>query len=349
MGKQLDQGDIDALFAAAGANAAAPAEGDSVAPPLESYNFSRAGQISNEQMRAISSVNDLFARNLMHTLGAWLRTPLRVKLVAGEQLPFKEFLERLSSHTYVCSLRLEPLGAVGLLELEFALSSPVIDVLLGGAGKPWPARELTDIEESILTAVVEVAVQELNLAWQSVGLEFVFEKRETDAAVARMMTPGERTLCVSFEARLPEAQGVINLCLPAVVLNAILRRLISEGDRPRRRSKEAQLRMKELLGQSRIGALMQFPQMRLRAGEIASLTPGTVLRLPLPDTRSAELRVGGLHFAEANPVRIGEHRGAQLYHAMTPAMIHATAPEQREKHTAPILSGRNEPISIEVN
>lgn len=310
MGKQLEQGDIDALFAAAGANHAESSAAAST--PLERYNFSRSGQISNEQMRAISTVNDLFARNLMHTLGAWLRTPLRIKLVAGEQLPFKEFLERLSIHTYICSLRLEPLGAVGLLELELAIASPIVDVLLGGVGQAWPVRELTDIEEAILTAVVQVAVQELNLAWQSVGLEFVFEKRETDAAVARMLTPGEKTLCVSFEARMPEAQGVLNLCLPAVVLNAILRRLISEGDRPRRRSKEAQVRMRDLLGEAKVGALLQFPQMRLRASEVASLTPGTVLRLPLPKTSTAELRVGGLRFGYAHPVRSGEHRGAQL-------------------------------------
>lgn len=318
MGKQLEQGDIDALFAAAGANAAthAAADGDSIPP--ERYNFSRAGQISNEQMRAISTVNDLFARNLMHALGAWLRTPLRVKLVAGEQLPFKEFLERLSIHTFVCSLRLEPLGAVGLLELELAISSPIVDVLLGGAGKAWPVRELTDIEEAILTSVVQLAVQELNLAWQSVGLEFVFEKRETDAAVARMMTPGEKTLCVSFEVRMPDAQGVLNLCLPAVVLNAILRRLISEGDRPRRRSKEAHMRIRELLGQMKIGTLLQLPQMRLRASEVAALVPGTVLRLPLPRTSAAELRVGNLHLGRAHPVRTGEHRGAQLEGEMDP-------------------------------
>lgn len=144
---------------------------------------------------------------------------------------------------------------------------------------------------------------------------------------------------------MPEAQGVINLCLPAVVLNAILRRLISEGDRPRRRSKEAQLRMKDLLGQSKFGALLQFPQMRLRASEIAALAPGTILRLPVPNTRSAELRVGGLNFGHANPVRIGEHRGAQLYHAAT----HAMTLERQEQHTAPALSSREEPISMSVN
>jgi flagellar motor switch protein FliM len=312
MAKVLGQGDIDALFAAAGAAASTQTAGSDTEAPLERYDFSRAGQISNDQMRAISSVNDLFARNLMHTLGAWLRTPFKMKLVAGEQLPFSEFLERLSSPSYVCTIRLEPLGAVGLLELELALAFPLVDVLLGGVGRAWPARELTEIEEAILTSVVQLAVQELNLAWQSVGLEFVFEKRESEPAIARMMTAGEKTLCVSFEARMPEAQGAMNLCLPAVVLNAILRRLISEGDRPKRRSKEALTRMRELMGETKVGAALQFPKMRLRAGELTTLVPGTILRLPLAKHAASELRVAGLRFGRAHPVRTGEHRGAQL-------------------------------------
>jgi flagellar motor switch protein FliM len=248
----------------------------------------------------------------MHTLGAWLRSPFKMKLVAGEQLPFSEFLERLSSPTYICAIRLEPLGAVGLLEIELALAFPIVDVLLGGVGRAWPARELTEIEEAILASVVEMAVHELNMAWQSVGLEFVFEKRESEAAVARMMTAGEKTLCVSFEARMPEAQGAMNLCLPAVVLNAILRRLISEGDRPKRRSKEAQIRVRQLMGEARIGAVLQFPVMRLRASELTALSPGTILRLPMARHAVSELRVGGLQLGWAHPVRTGEHRGAQL-------------------------------------
>src|SRR6202451_1485142 len=259
MGKQLAQGDIDALFAAAGANASASPAGTASEVPLEKYSFSRAGQISNDQMRAISTVNDLFARNLMHTLGAWLRTPLRVKLVSGEQLPFSEFLERLSALAYVCSVRLEPPGAVGLLELDLALTSPIVDVLLGGTGKAGQLRELTSIEEAILAAVIKVVVQELNLAWQSVGLEFASEKRETAAQVARMLTLGEKMLCVSFEVRMPEAQGGLKLFLPGVVLNAILRRLIAEGDRPRRRSKDAEARMRVLMGDATLGAVLQFP------------------------------------------------------------------------------------------
>jgi flagellar motor switch protein FliN len=127
-----------------------------------------------------------------------------------------------------------------------------------------------------------------------------------------MLTAGEKTLCVSFEARMPEAQGAINICLPAVVLNAILRRLISEGDRPKRRSKEARARVRELMGEAKLGAVLQFPPMRLPAKELAALAPGCVLRLPLPQHTVSELRVAGLEFGRAHPVRTGEHRGAQL-------------------------------------
>jgi flagellar motor switch protein FliM len=113
---------------------------------------------------------------------------------------------------------------------------------------------------------------------------------------------------------MPEAQGTMNLCLPAVVLNAILRRLISEGDRPKRRSKEAHARIRELMGEAKLGAVLQFPVMRLPAGELTALEPGMILRLPMPKHSTSELRIGGLQFRQAHPVRMGEHRGAQLEH-----------------------------------
>ena len=311
MEKVLGQQEIDALFTTvrtAAEQEAVPVSDSSV----ESYNFSRAGQISNEQMRAIATVNDLFARNLMHNLGAWLRTEFQVTLVSGEQMPYTEFVERIPEKTYVCSIRLEPLGAVGLLELELILASPIIDLLLGGTGKAEPARLLTDIEELIMASVVQMIVKELNAAWQPVGLQFSFEKRESAAQVARMMPAGEKTLCVSFEVKMPEALGVLNLCLPAVVLNTILRKLVAERDRPRRRSQEVRTRVRDLVGETLVGNVLQFPPIRLSAHQIASLVPGTVLRLPLPRHSAAELRVGGLAFGRARPVRMGEHRAARM-------------------------------------
>ena len=74
MEKTLKQNEIDALFSAARSTTAAAPKPDTRARVLP-YNFDSAGQISNDQLRAISMLNDLFARNLTHNLSAWLRTP----------------------------------------------------------------------------------------------------------------------------------------------------------------------------------------------------------------------------------------------------------------------------------
>lgn len=316
MEKELDQSEIDQLFAsvrgAAANDAAVEGESSGLEKGPEVYNFSRAGQISNEQMKAISTVNDLFARNLTYNLGAWLRSQFQVSLVSGEQMMYSEFLERVPELTYVCSARLEPLDAMGVVQLDLAVAPPIVDLLLGGVGRAGPLREPTDIEDQILMSVMEIVIRELNVAWQPVGLKFALEKREKEAQIARLMPIAEKTLCVSFDISMPEAQGTLNLCLPAVVLNTILRRLIGERDRPRRRSNEARGRLADLLGETKFGAVLQLPPMRLNAQELADLAPGKVLRLPIPRHAFAELRVGGLPIFQAQPVRSGEHRGAQV-------------------------------------
>ena len=148
MEKMLKQDEIDALFHAARASCCDPTKRWRTHPQPLCYNFGRAGQISNEQLRAISMLNDLFARNLTHNLAAWLRCRFQVNLVSAEQIPFSDFLMRIPEISYVTSVRLEPLGAVSVLQLDLALAPPMIDLLLGGEGKEGALRELTDIEEA---------------------------------------------------------------------------------------------------------------------------------------------------------------------------------------------------------
>ncbi len=70
-------------------------------------------------MQAISTVNDLFARNLTHNLGAWLRTQFNVALVSAEQMTYSDFTQIIPETTYVCSARLEPLDVMGVVQTGF--------------------------------------------------------------------------------------------------------------------------------------------------------------------------------------------------------------------------------------
>jgi flagellar motor switch protein FliM len=163
------------------------------AGPVVPYNFSSAGQISTEQLRAISMLNDLFARNLTHNLAAWLRTRFQVNLVSAEQIQFNEFLLRIPEISYVASVRLEPLGALSVLQLDLALAPPVIDLLLGGEGKDGTAARADRHRGIDSGSVVEIICRELTAAWQPVGLSFNFERRQMQTQVARIMSVTEKT------------------------------------------------------------------------------------------------------------------------------------------------------------
>ena len=309
--KTLKQEDIDALFQAARSSApdVAPAEARVRAMP---FNFSSAGQISTEQLRAISMLNDLFARNLTHNLAAWLRSRFQVNLVSAEQIQFSEFLLRIPEISYVASVRLEPLGALSVLQLDLALAPPIIDLLLGGEGKDGPLRELTDIEESILGSVVEIVCRELTAAWQPVGLSFNFERRQMQTQVARIMSVTEKTLSLSFEIRMPHSSGLLNLAFPAVVANTILRRLTSDWGRTRRHAGEVRGRMETSARRIRFGGSLQLPTVRRAASTIENLEPGSILRFDLPANTLPVWQVGGQQIYEAQAMRHGSHRGARM-------------------------------------
>ncbi len=309
--KTLKQDEIDALFQAARSSAPDASRAE-VRAKVVPYNFSSAGQISTEQLRAISMLNDLFARNLTHNLAAWLRTRFQVNLVSAEQIQFNEFLLRIPEISYVASVRLEPLGALSVLQLDLGLAPPIIDLLLGGEGKDGPLRELTDIEEAILGSVVEIVCRELTAAWQPVGLSFNFERRQMQTQVARIISVNEKTLCLSFEIRMPHSSGLLNLAFPAVVANTILRRLTSDWGRRRRHAGDAQERMGASVRRIRFGCSLQLPAVRLAASALENLEPGSILRLNLAANTLPVWRAGGQTLSEAAAIRQGVHRAARI-------------------------------------
>lgn len=323
MEKMLKQDEIDALFEAARTQVA---EGEAHEQPrakVVPYSFSSAGQISTEQLRAISLLNDLFARNLTHSLAASLRSRFQVNLVSAEQIPFNEFMLRIPEISYVASVRLDPLGALSVLQLEMSLAPPIIDLLLGGEGREGTLRELTEIEESILASVMESICRELTAAWQPVGMSFNFERRQMLTQVARVISVNEKTLCLSFEIRMPHSSGLLNLAFPAVVSNAILRRLTADFGRGSRHPSENRQLLEERVRRIRFGATLQLESVRIAASAIENLVPGSLIRLGLPAQASPLWCVGGKVFHAAQAVRQGAHRAARLEQAIAAREVRA--------------------------
>jgi flagellar motor switch protein FliM len=318
MEKILNQEEIDALFLKAqGPGIAASAKREPEAPTrhVTARDIRQAGQLGKEHVRSVSMLHDSFARNLTHNLGAYLRGVFEVNLVSVEQLTYAEFLQRIPEVTYFASINLQPADALAAMQVDLPLAYPIIDLMLGGHGKSERGiRDITEIEEGILESVVRIICRDMQLSWQPLlDLEFNFDQRQQQAQILQLMPPSEKVLALSFEIRMPEVRGMLNFAFPAVISNALLRRLSKQWSYRRRRNMEQTIaQVRTLLLDVPFQAQLELPPTPVTVKELLQLQPGSVLMLRHRAQAPATLRVAGKELFMAYPVRSGSTRGAQI-------------------------------------
>ncbi|HLH08479.1 MAG TPA: flagellar motor switch protein FliM [Terriglobales bacterium] len=318
MQKVLNQEEIDAMFRAARSGAAGAAAVPVSKPQLTVTRCNLQGSpLRKEQVRAISALHETFARNVTHSLGAYLRVLFEVNLVSVEQLLYREFLGRVPDLVYLASLNLAPEGGLALLQMDLSLAFVVIDLLLGGQGQaPTALRDLTEIEDQILENVVRVLCRELNTTWQSVGVAVEFDERQQATAVQHLMPPTDKALALSFEIRMADARGALNFVFPASASTVLLRKLARDWSQFRAKANnESEQRLREALLNCDFSLELALPSSDVPFWRLLELEAGDVLVLPLPATTPADLRVAKYKYFEARPVRAGTNRGAQILNA----------------------------------
>ena len=275
--------------------------------------FQQSERLATANLRSVTVWNENFARNSARALSAYLRISLECALVSVQQVPYREFLSGVPELSYVASLVALSDHSCALLQMELGVAFPIIDLLLGGEGKPEPRlRELTEIEEQVLEGVVRILCHELTPAWQALGLKFEFQQREQFANANKLMAPEERTLAVAFEITMPELRGTMNLVFPGLLSNALMRRLARDWEYQRPKTKADSGRMRELLMDCGFMLDLSFRDLLVPAARLSNLAAGQVLPLQRGVEQTAVATVGEVPMFSGRAARSGEKRAAQI-------------------------------------
>jgi flagellar motor switch protein FliM len=313
MVKTLDQNEIDALFSRAQAGKTGASRRPS--KKVVACDLRRSNQLTSEQIAALTTIHESFARRISNSLGAHLRVAFEMTLVSVEQLSFREFLSRIPELTYFASIHVLPIDAHAAIQLDIVLAYPIIDVVLGGSGSDAvDTRDLTEIEEQILDSFFRLMMQDMHNTWAPVmELDFQFEQRQRNVQMQSTMLPGEKILCLSFEARLLEASGSFTIIFPAVVANTLLRRLSARySETERIPSRNTRRRLHDLLLDGRFVVDLSLPKSPLPVRQLMNLEPGQVVALPQHIREPIHLNVAGRPMFLAHPARLGNNRAARI-------------------------------------
>lgn len=325
--KILSQNEVDALLSAidTGGGEAKPAA--SALP----YDFKRPTRVPRDQVRALQTLHEGFARNLQAALSGLLRTQVEVRVTGVHQLPLAEFMDSLPRPTALSVLSCEPFEGMFFLEINPSIACPIIERLLGSArfGAWQQDKPLSALEWTVLETVLSRALELMKDAWAPVGpVAFRSIRRESDPSRLTLPNPNEASVSVVLEIVVGDQRGCIDLAFPVVAVESHLERLApSSGMEGKRRDssagQEGVISRRLADAEVRLSAELQSETMRLR--DLESLRAGDLIVTCHPATAPVFLSV------EGHPKFLGR--------------LGSLKDRKAARVAAPLSGGREQPVS----
>ena len=285
------------------------------------YDFKRPERVGKEQMRALQSLHEGFARNFGASLSALLRTMAESKLISVDQLTYSEFVYSLEIPTCFNLLRPQPLEGNWILDISPSILYPIIDRMLGGTptAESLLKRPLSEIELRLTSRITSLFLRELKAAWAgTVALECELERVESNPQLVQIVPPNEVVILVSFELLMGKSRGMMNLCIPFNTIERIGAKLTNNswiGYASSKTSVAAQQQIQGLLGESRVEVIVNLARSTLRAADLLNLQVGDIVTTEKDANSPLEIQVAGVGKFEGKP---GAFKGRKAVEVIGP-------------------------------
>lgn len=326
--RSMDAGDKNkpeakgASGAAAGTDA--PPPGSKPSAPRQrvvAYDFKRPERVGKEQMRALQSLHEGFARNFGASLSALLRSIAESKLISVDQLTYSEFVYSLEIPTCFNLLRPQPLEGNWILDISPSILYPIIDRMLGGTPttESLLKRPLSEIELRLTSRITSLFLRELMAAWAStVALHCVLERVESNPQLVQIVPPNEVVILVSFELLMGKSRGMMNLCIPFNTIERIGSKLTNNswiGYASSKSSLASQNQLQELLGEAQVEVIVNLANSTVRAVDLFNLQVGDVVTTEKDSRSPVEVQVAGVGKFEG---KLGAFKGRKAIEIIGP-------------------------------
>jgi len=318
-GDILSQNEIDALLSAisTGEMDADELKKEESSKKVKVYDFKRALRFSKDQIRSLTRIHDNFARLLTTYFSAQLRTYIQITVGSVDQLPYEEFIRSIPKMTVLNVFEMQPLEGRVLMEVNPNIAYAMMDRIMGGLGSNVNKIDnLTEIETKIISNIFEKSLDNYQEAWESiVEIEPVMEEFEVNPQFLQMVSPNETVVVISLNIQVGETSGMINLCIPHVVLEPIIPRLSvhywMQSDRKEPKPNEIEALKKHIqLADITISAELGSSELAIQ--DFLQLQIGDVIQLERSITQPLVVKIGDKPKFTGQPGKINKKLAVQI-------------------------------------
>ncbi len=225
----LTQEQIDALLAAANDESTDLEElkREETTRKVKVYDFKRPDKFSKDQIRTLYMLHESFARMLNTYMSSHLRTLVNVDVASVEQSTYQEFVQSLINPSVITILGVPPLKGNIIFELSSEIAFAYLDRVFGGDGTTAiKTRVLTEIEDAVMRRFVNSAMERFKESWSNVTpMNPVLEATESNPQFTQIVPPNDMVVVVTMNTKLGEVEGLMNICIPYLVLEPVMSKL----------------------------------------------------------------------------------------------------------------------------
>ena len=225
----LSQNEIDALLSAisTGEMTAEELKKDEEDKRIKVYDFKRALRFSKEQIRGVTRIYENYARLLTTYFSAQLRTYVDITVASADQIPYEEYIRSIPNMTILNVFEMSPLEGRMIMEVHPSIAYAMVDRVLGGRGTSLNKIDtLTEIETKLITNLFERTTDYLVEAWAGIStIDPVLSDLEVNPQFLQIVSPNETVVVISMNANVGEASGMMNICIPHMLLEPIIPKL----------------------------------------------------------------------------------------------------------------------------
>ena len=320
MTEVLSQDEIDQLLAAVNAGDTDP---DDFRPASDSrkikmYDFKRPDKFSREQIRTVSIIHESFARDVTALFSGCFKSLVHVHVASVDQLTYEEFIRSVPTPTTLAVLGMEALKGSAVLEIEPAITHTMINRLFGGAGEVKEQHELTALEKKVMGDIITNHIlAPLRSAWKRIiDLNPSLTGIDTIPQFCQIVPPTEMIVLVTFECKIDETEGIINLCLPYLTITPILPRLTAEFWYTCVESKQeipdGAVSLSEALDKISIPVTVELGKKNMPLKEVRDIGEGTIIELDKLAGDTVDIFAGGVPIGRGEVVVIDENFGVRV-------------------------------------
>lgn len=299
MGEVLSQSEIDALLTAisSGELDAEEIRKDEVEKKVKNYDFKRAYRFSKDQTRSLTRIHENFARLLTSYFSAQFRTFVQISVASVDQLPYDEFISSIPKMTILNVFEAFPLEGRLVMEVNPNIAFAMLDRLMGGQGiSTEKFRNLTEIENIVMEKIFNKALESLEEAWKDIiDFELELELLETNPQFMQIVSPNETVAVISLSTKIGESEGMINLCLPHVVLEPIMGKLAALhwfASQKKARAEGEMQQLEDRIKKANMDIIAELGKSPLTIGEFLNLSVGDVIQLDTAHDDSIRVNIG---------------------------------------------------------